>query len=247
MAKATIDYSILDKFNFETPPVGIKFTVQRPAGIARIKEKMTLCEMLKHAQTGNVFHAEMADHTCDAGAYVLGQQDLEKPYTNGEYGAGLQVFDSPRSGARLYQHIYKIDKGIINYVAFAPLDKLTFEPDLLFIMASTTQAEIILRASSYKTGDMWLSKYTAAMGCSWLFIYPYLSGEINHITTGLGFGMRRRRMFPEGLHMISVPFDKIKPLLDTLAVMPWVPEPYKENGLEYVKNLRIRLGLEEPS
>ncbi len=117
----------------------------------------------------------------------------------------------------------------------------------MLITANTTQAEIILRASSYRTGDMWISKYTAALGCDWLLIYPYLSGEINYITTGLGFGMRRRHIFPEGLHMISIPFDKIQPLLDTLANMPWVPEPYKENGLEYVKNLRIKLGLEQPS
>jgi len=30
------------------------------------------------------------------------------------------------------------------------------------------------------------------------------------------------------------------------AAMPWMPEPYKENGLEYVKQLRIRLGLDKP-
>jgi uncharacterized protein (DUF169 family) len=202
--------------------------------------------MIKHAQEGNVFYAEAADHTCDAGTYLLGQTDIEAVFTNGEYGAGLGVFDSPRTGARLYQHVYKLNKGDVNYVTFAPLEKMTFSPDLLIIFANTTQAEIIMRASSYRTGDMWQSKYTAAMGCSWLFIYPYLTGEINHITTGLGFGMRRRHLFPEGMHIISIPYDKIQSLLETLETMPWVPEPYKENGLEYVRQLRIRLGLDKP-
>jgi uncharacterized protein (DUF169 family) len=238
------EYAILDRFGFTTPPVGVKFTIKRPEGITRIKKQMTLCEMIKHAQDGNAFYAETADHTCDAGLYVMGMKDPDEAYVNGEYGTGLQVYESPRSGARLYQHIYKIDRGTVKYVALAPLDKLPFDPDVLLITANTAQAEIILRASSYRTGDMWLSKYTAALGCDWLLVYPYLSGEINHITTGLGFGMRRRHIFPEGLHFISVPFDKIKPLLETLEVMPWVPEPYKENGLEYVKKLRIRLGLE---
>jgi uncharacterized protein (DUF169 family) len=237
-------YAILDRFGFATPPVGVKFTIKRPEGIPRIKKQMTLCEMIKHAQDGNAFYAETADHTCDAGLYVMGMKDVAGPYINGEYGTGLQVYESPRSGARLYQHIYKIDRGAVKYVSLAPLDKLNFDPDVLLITANTTQAEIILRASSYRTGDMWLSKYTAALGCDWLLIYPYLSGEINHITTGLGFGMRRRHIFPEGLHFISVPFDKIKPLVDTLEQMPWVPEAYKENGLEYVKKLRTRLGLE---
>ena len=104
-----------------------------------------------------------------------------------------------------------------------------------------------MRASSYRTGDMWVSRYTAAMGCSWLLIYPYLTGEINRINTGMGFGMRRRRLFPEGLHLISVPYDKLPSLLQTLREMPWMPEPYKENGPEYVKKLRVRLGLDKPA
>jgi uncharacterized protein (DUF169 family) len=246
MTKESIDYSILEKFGFETVPVGVKITTKRIEGIPRISKKMTLCQMIKHAQEGNAFYAETEDHTCDAGLYVLGIKDVESTYVNGEYGTGLQVYDSPRSGRRLYQHIYKIDKGAVNYVSFAPLPKLTFEPDVLLITADTTQAEIILRASSYRTGEPWISRYTAALGCDWLLVYPFMSGQINYITTGLGFGMRRRHIFKEGLHMISVPFDKIKSLLETLAVMPWVPEPYKENGLEYVKNLRIRLGLDKP-
>jgi len=243
MKKESLD--ILKRFEFEFPPVGVKITAKRVEGVPRITEKMTLCEMIKHAQAGNAFYAEIEDHTCDAGLYVLGMKDVEKAYINGEYGTGLQVYDSPRSGSRLYQHIYKIDRGAVDYVTFAPLDKLNFAPDVLLITANTTQAEIILRASSYRTGDMWLSKYTAALGCDWLLVYPYLSGEINHITTGLGFGMRRRHIFREGMHFISVPFDKIPSLLDTLESMPWVPEPYKENGLEYVRQLRIRRGLEK--
>ncbi len=238
-----IDFSILDKFGFETPPIGVKFTIKRP-DFPRIAKKMTLCQMIKHAQDGNAFYAELEDHTCDAGLYVMGMKDVEKAYVNGEYGTGLQVYESPRSGSRLYQHIYKIDKGTVNYVSLAPLGKFTFEPDVLLIMANTTQAEILLRASSYRTGDMWLSKYTAALGCDWLLVYPYVSGEINYTTTGLGFGMRRRHIFKEGRIFFSVPFDKMQPLLDTLAVMPWVPEAYKEDGLEYVRKLRVRLGLE---
>jgi uncharacterized protein (DUF169 family) len=239
------DFAILNKFEFDTSVVAVKFTVRLPEGIGRLSEKMTLCEMLRWAQRRNTFYADVSSHTCDAGLYVLGQKEVSEQYINGEYGAGLGVYDSPRSGSRLYQHISKINKGLVNYVSFAPLDTLEFDPDLIIVTANTTQAEIILRASSYKTGRMWSSKYTAALGCSWILIYPYLSGEINYITTGLGFGMRRRHIFPEGLYLISIPFDVLPSLLQTLREMPWEPEPYKPDGLEYVKNLRIRLGLDK--
>lgn len=240
------DFAILDKFGFDIPPVGVKFLPKRPDMVDRLNENMTLCEMLKKSQEGNAFYADAENHTCDAGLYVLGQADVSEPYINGEYGTGLQVFESPRSGSRLYQHIYKIGKGVVHYVAFSPLDKLTFDPDILIITANTSQAEILLRAKSYKTGEMWLSKYTSAIGCSWILTYPYLSGEMNYITTGLGFGMRRRKLFPEGLQFISIPFDLLPSLLQTLQDMPWVPAPYKSDGLEYVKKLRIELGLDPP-
>ena len=124
------------------------------------------------------------------------------------------------------------------------MDKLPFEPDLLIILANIDQAEILFRAMSYETGEMWSSNYSAAIGCSWLFVYPYINGKINFVTTGLGFGMRRRKLFPSGMQFISIPFDRLPSMLRVLREMPWVPEPFKPNGLEYVKDLRKKLGLE---
>jgi uncharacterized protein (DUF169 family) len=200
------DFAILDKFGFETPPVGVKFTIKRPHAVERLDKVMTLCEM--------------------------------------QYGTGLGIFESPRTGTRLYQHVPKIDERQIHYIIFSPLDKLNFEPDVLVITANNSQAEILLRASSYKTGSMWNSKYTAAIGCAWLLVYPYLYGEMNYVPTGLGFGMRRRKLYSEGLFLMSFPFDMLPSLLQTLKEMPWVPEPYKPDGLTYINKMRRELGLE---
>jgi uncharacterized protein (DUF169 family) len=241
------EMAILDKFGFDIPPVGVKYFVHRPDMVDRLDQETTLCQMLGWAQQGNAFYADPKNHTCEAGTYVLGQTGVREPYINGEYGTGLQVFESPRSATRLYQHVPTIGRGVVNYVAFSTLDKLPFEPDLLVILANTSQTEILLRAMSYVTGEMWLSRYTAAIGCSWIFVYPYLNGEINYTTTGLGFGMKRRKIFPEGMQLISIPFDRLPSMLQTLQVMPWVPEPYKPDGMEYAKNLRIKLGLDKPA
>jgi uncharacterized protein (DUF169 family) len=238
------DFAILDKFKFDIQPVGVKFLVRPPKKIKRLDQKMTFCEMLVKAQKGDPFYSDPQDHTCAAGTYVLGQSDIEEQYICGEFGAGLGVFRDTRAASRLYHYISKIAKGVVNYVAFSPLDKLPFDPDVLFILANSSQAEVLLRAMSYKTGKMWSSRYSSAIGCSWLLIYPYLNGEINFISTGLGFGMKRRKLFPEGLQIISVPFDQLPSLLQTLREMPWVPGPFKPDGLEYVKRLRKKLGLQ---
>ncbi len=244
MALTTKDFAILERFKFDTRPVGIKYLSQPPEGIRHLEEQTALCEMLKKAQGGEAFYAGARDHGCAAGLYVLGQADIEEQYINGEYGAGLGVFCDARAASRLYHYIPKIAKGVVRYIVLSSVDRLTFDPDVLIFLANTTQAEILLRAMSYKTGKMWLSRYSSAIGCAWLFVYPYLNGEINFISTGLGFGMRRRKLFPEGLQFISIPFDQMPSMLQTLEEMPWIPEPFKPNGLQYVKDLRQRLGLE---
>jgi uncharacterized protein (DUF169 family) len=240
------DLAILDKFDFAVQPVGVKFLVKRPDMIERLDENMTLCEMLKRAQEGNAFYSDKENHTCEAGLYVLGQADAPEPYVNGEFGAGLKIFEEPRSASRLYQYVPRIGKGVVNYIAFSPLNKLSFDPDVLIILSKTSQTEILLRAMSYRTGKMWLSKCSAAIGCAWIFIYPYLSGELNYTITGLGHGMKRRKLFPEGQQFVSIPFDILPSMLQTLQEMPWVPPAFQPDGLEFVRRLLIELGITPP-
>jgi uncharacterized protein (DUF169 family) len=237
------DLAILDRFHFGVQPVGVRFSVRRPDSVDRLGEKMAFCEMLKWAQEGNAFYADAENHACGAGSYVLGQADAKEPYISGEFGAGLKIFAEPRAASRLYLYIPKIGRGVVNYVAFSPLSELIFEPDVLIILADASQTEILLRAMSYKTGVMWSSKFSAAIGCAWVFIYPYLTGELNYAITGLGHGMKRRKLFPEGLQLISIPFDLLSSLLQTLQDMPWVLPAYEPDGLEFVKRVQIELGI----
>lgn len=240
------DLAILDKFDFDVPPVGVKFLARRPDRVERLNENMALCEMLKRAQEGSIFYVDKDNHTCDAGSYVLGQADAPEPFISGGFGAGLKIFEEPRSASRLYQYIPRIGRGVVHYIAFSPLDKLSFEPDVLIILAKTSQTEIILRAMSYRTGKMWASKYSAAIGCAWIYVYPYLTGELNYTVTGLGHGMKRRKLFPEGQQVISIPFDLLPSILQTLQEMPWVLPAYEPDGMEFVRRLLVKLGIAPP-
>jgi uncharacterized protein (DUF169 family) len=240
------DLAILDKFAFDVPPVGVKFVAQQPDMVERLDEKMALCEMLKRAQEGKAFFADADNHTCEAGLYVLGQADAPGPFISGAFGAGLKIFAEPRSAGRLYHYIPKIAKDVVNYVAFSPLSTLPFDPDVVIILSETSQTEILLRAMSYRTGRMWMSKFSAAIGCAWILTYPYLTGELNFTVTGLGHGMKRRKLFPEGRQFVAIPFDVLPSMLQTLQDMPWVLPAYKPDGLEFVKQVLIKLGIEPP-
>jgi uncharacterized protein (DUF169 family) len=235
---------IFDKFDFDIPPVGVKFLAQRPDTVERLEGNMALCEMLSKAQKGDAFFADAQNHTCGAGLYILGQADITAPFASGNFGAGLQIFEAPRSAGRLYHYIPKIESGVVNYIAFCPLDRLEFDPDLLILLASTSQTEILLRAMSYRTGSMWVSKFSAAIGCAWTYSYPFLTGKLNYFVTGLGHGMKRRKLFPEGRQIISIPFDLLPSMIQTLQEMPWVLPAYKPDGPEFVRRLIDKLGID---
>jgi uncharacterized protein (DUF169 family) len=238
------EWSILNRLKFEAPPVGVKYLAKPLRGTAKLGKTLSLCEMLKSALEGNSFYADARNHACEAGLCVLGHSEPMEQYVSGKFGAGLGVFGDERAAARLYHYVPRIAKGVVKYIALSPFNRLVFDPDVLIVMAKTDQAEILLRAMSYGTGEMWHSRYSSAVGCAWLFAYPYLNGEINFIATGLGFGMRRRKLFPEGRHLISIPYNRLPGMLQTLREMPWIPRPYRPDGAEYVKRLRIKLGLD---
>jgi uncharacterized protein (DUF169 family) len=237
------DVSILDKFAFDVPPVGVKFMADRPEKVERLGQKMALCEMLKKAQEGNAFFADRENHTCEAGLHVLGQADASGPFVSGKFGAGLRIFEGPRAASRLYGYLPRIAKGVANYVAFSPLNNLAFDPDVLTVLADAGQTEILLRAMSYRNGKIWSSKFSAAIGCAWLFVYPYTTGELNYTVTGLGHGMKRRKLFPEGRQLISIPFDLLPSMLQTLQEMPWVLPAYEPDGKKFVQSLLTDLGI----
>jgi uncharacterized protein (DUF169 family) len=237
MSSITQDFSILDKFDFERPPVGIKFSATKPEGIKKLDKILDFCEMLVEAQEGKAFYVTKEEFTC-IGPLLLGMVNDDPIFESGRVGPKLEAFKDARANRRIYDYLPRLKNNVINYVAFAPLDKLSFEPDLMIIMASVSQAEIFIRAKSYTNGEMWSARGTSVVGCAWLYIYPYLSGEMNLTVAGFGFGMRARRLFPEGRILISIPWDLLPRIMNNLQDMNWVPHSYTIGGAEHKKKVR---------
>jgi len=236
------DLSIFNKLNFEKPPVGVKFLLYKPEGIEQLDKSLAFCEMLKEAyQRGTPFYFDKENEDC-AGKFPLGMEDIPPFAESGQIGLKLEIFQEPRANSRLYQYVPKLGKGTVNYVVFSPLDKLTFEPDLLILTATPSQAGIVLRAMSYSTGEIWDAKETPVMGCAWLYVYPYKSGKVNYTITGMCFGMKARQVFSEGWILISIPYDWIPIIKNNLQEMKWVPPSYTDGRDQYIARFNRVIG-----
>lgn len=225
--KKQIDLSIFEKFNFEYKPVGVKFLLAKPDKIDHLNKKLAFCEMFKEAQNTEPFYTIRENHECMAGPILLGMVEPDPIFESGQVGPKLGVYEDPRANRRIYQNMSRMERGSVNYVAFSSLDKLAFDPDLLIITAKPSQAEIVLRAANYRNGAAWNAKGTSVLGCAWLYMYPYVSGELNLMVSGLHHGMKARHLFPEGLLFLSIPFDMLPSIVDNLQNMQWELPQYQ--------------------
>jgi len=215
------DYSIFNRFNFTYKPVGIKFLLNKPDGLEQTNKVMAMCRMFMEAQNSSPFYASKENFSC-VERLVLGMVDPEPTVESGQIGAKEKIYEEARANRRIYHYIQKLPRNTVRYVAFSPVDKLTFEPDILVFTAKPSDAEILLRALSYSIGKPLTTKITPVLMCAWIFAYPYITGEINYTVTGIGYGFRLQKLLPEGLFVISVPYDLIPMLIDNLNEMEWV-------------------------
>ena len=238
MSSKLQDYSIFEKFNFERKPVGVKYSLKKPDGINQLDKSLGLCEMFKEGQNSKPFYAAKENVQC--GEHVLGMEDFPPVMYSGQLGPMFAMFKNPGANRKIYDYVPILPKDSVKYITCSSIDQMSFDPDLLIITANTTQAEIILRASSYSDGKMWSFKGSTCLACAWIYASPYLSGELNCTVSGLGFSMKARQVLPDGLMIISVPFNLISGLIENLKDMEWEPYWFKLGRDGFVNEVRKR-------
>jgi uncharacterized protein (DUF169 family) len=236
MKAKRLDYSIFDKLNFERKPVGIKYSLKKPEGVEPLNRNLAICEMFAEAQTSKPFYATAENVQC--GEHVVGFVEFPPVMYSGQLGPRFSMFRTPAANRQVYDYIRVLPKDSVKYITHASIDQMDFDPDLLIMTANPRQAEIIMRASSYSDGKMWSIKGSTCLACVWLYSYPYMSGELNVSISGLGYSMKARNVLPEGLIIISVPWNLLPDLIENLKDMEWDPDWFHLGRDGFIKAVR---------
>ena len=239
------DFGILDKFDFTYPPVGFKFFNLKPEvpGLEKLDKKLAWCQMLPEAQSGSAFYAEADNHFCEPGVFLPGHGACEPIAAGGRIGVPFDIYPDERANRRVYNHLSPLAVGSVHSTAFAPLSKLTFDPDLLILTCAGDQTERVLRAIQYDTGEVIESRMTYVMGCNWMFNYPYVTGKINYITTGICYGMKMYKLYPAGMQIVSIPWHHLDRVLRNMREMPWTIPGHTDEKDEFYEIAHKRLGV----
>lgn len=202
-------------------PIAVKFCYARPEGIPQASEILSFCQFVRLCQdTGETFYIDKNNDNC-FGRMVLGMIPKQPFAASGQAGMDFGVYRSTGPNARIHNTAPTLVEGSVNYVIFSTVESCSFDPDIVIVVADVRQADIVMRATSYISGDLWESKTSCVVSCGWTYVYPYLSGKVNSCVTGMHHGMRRRKVYPAGLHIISIPYQKIDEVCTALKEMPW--------------------------
>ena len=223
------DKEVIRKLDLEYPAVAIKFRFEKPDAPHYEGEKLAFCQYVKYTQdTKKHFYTDMNDDAC-YGKLVLGMEELSPVTGSGQAGYDFGCYKTPSANQQLYQKLPILVPHTVRYVEFCPAADCCFDPDLLIFVADLPQADIIMRATSYISGDLWESKSSPVLSCAWMYAYPMISGKVNHITTGFYHGLKRRKAYPAGLRMISIPFPKFPEFFQALNEMDWTLIAFRED------------------
>jgi len=243
------DFAILERFGFKRAPVGFKFLNAEGdlegLGLERLDKKIAWCEMLAEAQKGRSFYATAENQACEPGIFLTGHGPLIPIASSGRIGPAFEIYADERANRRVYKHVTMLAEGSTFATAFAPVSKLTFDPDLLIIMCDdAAQTERVLRATQWDTGDTIDARLTYVMGCNWIFTHPFVSGDINTVWTGICHGMTKHGAFPPLLPIVSIPWHHIDRVLRNMNEMPWTMAAHTNEAEEADRRGAERLGVE---
>lgn len=129
-----MDYSILDKLGLEFMPVGVKFSMVKPAHLPRLNKKLAICEMLRETQLHGGFYAAHDDHACGVGPHILGQSEEDPGMVGGMIGPKISVYSDARANRNVYLDMKTLAKGTGPYTWFDTLEHSTFDPDLMILL-----------------------------------------------------------------------------------------------------------------
>ena len=214
-------------------PVAVKFYAVKPENFGlkykHTDKRMSLCQFVSYAQkTHSPFYIDKTNEDC-MGRTVLGMVQEPPLGASGQAGFDFGVFRNQDANSRLYYNIPTAIRDTINYVIFSPIDQCEFNPDVVVFVGDTDMADIVMRATSYISGDLWESKSSSVLSCAWTYMYTWLSGKVNHCQTGMHHGMGRRKVYPKGLHIVSVPYQKLDEVCLALRQMDWQLISFRPN------------------
>jgi uncharacterized protein (DUF169 family) len=166
--------SLMNLLNLENAPIAISLGRAPPSNLPQLEGKMEFCRMWTKAQRGKAFFVTAENHDCFPGMYHLGLRGESDKEAVCHFWAEQVYAFSHKAVEKYVATLPHLKRELVSLICISPLEKVSFEPDLVLVRCSPEQAMLLLWAHSYNTGEVVQGETGTAM-CSSLIIKPYLN------------------------------------------------------------------------
>ncbi|WP_407355940.1 DUF169 domain-containing protein [Methanolobus sp. WCC5] len=213
---------LIDILRIGTSPVAVllvKADEEIPAGIPRIDENTRHCQMVDNVRRlGTQFHSLLDDHMCKGGAAVMGLTEMSPKLRTGEVYYNLNHFHSLDSAKATMEKVPMVPGNSVKAVVYSPLEKATFTPDVILIIARPKEIMELSQALLHKSGGRVNAGFAGKQSvCADGVAYPYLSGEAG-VTIGCS-GSRKYTGIQDEEMIMSIPVDMLESLVESAKAM----------------------------
>jgi len=210
----------------KTSPVAIKLATSRadiPEGMEKFEGTVRHCQMVSIARKeGRVFYSTVENHECMGGAWALGLRELTETLKTGHFYFKLGKFESTAACKRTIDRIPHVESGATFATLYAPLEKTTFSPHIVLIVAPPRVMLKLAQASLFKFGGRIHSEFSGIQSvCSDTTAQTYLTGKPNY---SLGCdGSRKFSGIEDDEMVMGFPIEMLSDMVEAVQVVTAAP------------------------
>ncbi len=213
---------LIDILQISTSPVAVhlvKADEEIPEGIPHIGETTRHCQMVDNSRRlGTQFYSLLDDQMCKGGAAVMGLTEMSPKLKSGEVYYNLNHFASIEAAKSTMEKVPMVEASSIKAIVYSPLEKATFKPDVILVIAKPKQVMELSQALLQKNGGRVNAGFAGKQSvCADGVAYPYLTGEAG-VTIGCS-GSRKYTQIQDEEMIMSVPVDMLPALVESAKSM----------------------------
>ena len=177
---------INEQLGLTTLPIAVKLLEQGdsiPNEVGRplrdLGEPVTPCggwNLARHLNLPIVMLEEDFSTRCPTGLFVFGILEPIKQWIEGDLAYGIYA-SSREAAANMEKNVFRLPVGKYKGVAFAPLGKEYFVPDLVMIYCNSKQAMLLTTAVAWANGEALKVTIAARNVCSDGIVQPFQIGR----------------------------------------------------------------------
>jgi len=177
----------------------------------KLDRQMRHCQITDHVRrTGAIFYTTLEEQQCKGGAAALGLTQLPDKVRSGEfYCDGLHHFETIEAAKKTVDLIPFPAPKSNSVVVYSPLEKATFEPDVVIFIINPKQAMLLTQGHGYRDGGRIFAEFSGKQSvCSDAVAQVIKTGKPN-LTIGCS-GSRSYAKITDDELLFSIPAKDIE-------------------------------------